>query len=376
MKATGIALLVVVALTVTGCFNMGDVNVPEIPKIPEPPYIDSDDAGDSSGPAAFPDLGQASPAAELGAENGVLFFAYDVMTYPGETTSLPVRIRDARTFSGITGVKVAYTKTSGRTGETETIGTAVTDRTGQAVLRVSQDREANYTFGVRVSAVPAGVSDDVLNVTPTRLLMVSRSVNTKFVAVSVDGSLVGTSLGSLLAGEDAPVLPGSSDLLNRLAGERKFTVLYIVSRPEQGNGRLKRWLMEHDFPIGPVLAIDLAGADHLPGLPALRQYYPGVMIGVAGDIETAREYLANAMTTFLIPRYDPDPEKMRKLANKIEELPDSQQLNVVSSWKEIEMAVFYNVRLRPETFAKRLEALADEIEEQQKLDRRREDEDD
>ncbi len=374
MKATGIALLVLVALTTFGCFNVGDVNIPEPPDVDI--RVNDGGSGDSSAPSVFPDIGHRSPAGELGAENGVLFYAYDVLTYPGEARSVAVRVLSARTFEGLGGVTIDFTRTNRRTGATETIGTAVTDRTGMATLPVKPNVAGNYTFDARIAAVPANISDDVLNVTPTSLLLAARGVNSKFVAVSVDDVLVESGLGSLLAGDEARPMAGASDVLNRMADELDCTVIYVVSRPEEANGRLKRWLAEHDCPIGPVLAIDLGGSRRASDLSALRRAYPDVMMGIGPDIDSAREYLANGMTTFMIPKYEADPDEMRDLAEDIEDLPDSQQLNVLGSWKEIEMAVFYTMRFKPGVYARRLDKLADEIEDQQKRDRRREDRDD
>ena len=229
MKATGIALLVLVALTVVGCFNVGDVNIPEPPDI----RINHGGSDDSSAPSVFPDVGRRSPASELGAENGVLFYAYDVLAYPGEALSVPVRVLSARTFEGLGGVTIDFTRTNRRTGATETIGTAVTDRTGMVTLPVKPSVEANYTLSARIAAVPANISDDVLNVTPTVLLLAARGVNTKFVAVSVDDALVEPGLGSLLAGDEARPMTSASDVLNRMADELNCTVIYVVSRPEE-----------------------------------------------------------------------------------------------------------------------------------------------
>ena len=48
----------------------------------------------------------------LGAENGVIFYAYDVLTYPNEPVELVVRVQMAKFLENVPGVTVGFHKGS------------------------------------------------------------------------------------------------------------------------------------------------------------------------------------------------------------------------------------------------------------------------
>ncbi len=358
MKAMRIVLLVLVVLTTVGCISIKG-------EIPEPPDIDirvNDDG--NSDPSILIDVGDNTDTSTLGAENGVLFYAYDALAYPQQQLTMTVRLVSSRTFEGLSGVSITFTQANYR------VGAATTDSHGMARLAVEPTERGDYTFVATITDVPANVADDVLAVTPTRALLTARNVDDKFIVVSVDNVLVRPSLGNLLAGENILPMPGASDALSRLAEEKECTVIYLVDRSEQMNGRLKYWLSDHGFPAGPVLAMKpgASGRGGTTGLTDLWRAYPGLIMGIGGDIVSMRAFLDNGMTAFLLPDYQADPDEMRDLADDIEYLPNSTRLSVVNSWQEIEGVVFHDIRRSAEEYAERLERLADEIEKMQKHD--------
>ena len=367
MKAMRIILLVLVSFTMVGCFNFEG-------NIPDPPDIDirvNQDTESSSGPGMVDDVGDnASTSRTLGAENGVLFYAFDILAYPMEERSLVVHLRNARPLRGLGGVTITFYQLG------KPIGNAVTDRNGVAQVSVRPRDPGDYMFTAEITAVPANVADNLLEVSPAPLLLVARPPEADFLVVDVDHTLVSTGLTDVLAGEDPRPMDDAADVLNRIAGTRGSTVIYLTATPEQSSGRLKRWLRDHGFPAGPVLVLDPDAAEdpfsrNGASLSGLRNAYPGVSRGIADKISAARAFLDNEMSAILLPHYQVDPHEMRDLAERIEDLPDSPWLSVVNSWRDIEVAILHELRFSPENYADRLDKLADEIEDQRRRDRRR-----
>ncbi len=360
MKATRIVLLIVVALAMCGCFHFENI------RIPDPPDVNIDVNDGEGGSAIDIDVGGQASANSLGAEKGVLFYAYDAMAYAEQEQQVVVRLVSARTFEGLAGATIAFAKDGRR------IADATTDANGFAGLTVKPRRPGDYTFTATIVAIPASLADEVLDVAPTQVMLIARDVEDKFLIVRVDDVLVRPSLADLLVGKPVQPAPDASDVLSRLAENEDCTVIYVTDRSEQMNGRLKYWLADNMFPAGPVLTMAASGRSS-SDLTDLQRAYPELAIGIAASASATRSFLDIGMTAFMIPRYQADPDDMRDLAEDIDEMPDTQHLSVVNSWREIEAAMLHGVRYTAETYADRLERLADEIEDQQERDRRDDD---
>jgi len=363
MRLAPIILLTAAAFAIAGC-DMGRGGSASPPL--NAPYDDSQ---------AWPEQTQAAEPSDLpsgddmlGAENGVIFLAYDVLAYPGQDLSLVAQAINARTGLGLSGVTVTFYQ-GGRE-----LGSDLTDRNGVASLPVRLAKAGDYTFIAKITDARANIADSVLGVTPAKLLVMARDVDAKFLVVDLDNTLVRNGLDDVLAGRWALPMDGSSGVVNRLADVKDCTVVYATAQAEHMTARLKDWLDEHDFPPGPVLAIDMdnPGSGRTSGVGDLRGAYPNVLIiGVPGRIAGALSLLDNDIATYLLPTYQANPDEMRRLAQEIQALPDVPQLSVVSSWPEIEAAVVHELRHSPRIFAENLHQLAEEIERRQKRDSRR-----
>ncbi len=373
MTSLRIALVLALALSVMGCTKKAKPAVSADKTVPSSGATADDDGG-----GGWTDLlktgAEVATRHVLGAEEGALFYAYDMLAYPSEPTKLTARIHDSRTLSAIAGVTVTFYK-----DEDALIGSAVTDEDGAATVEVVPNAVGDYYFSARITEVIGGLPKELLNVGPTPLLVATRDKDTSFIIVDLDHTVVDSSFLHVLAGSAKP-MADSQDVLGRLA--KRYSLIYMTHRPEEMGRSTKQWLIDKGFPRAPLLMSqksDLvrgSGTYKTERLAEILRAFPNVQIGIGDKISDTRAYLDNGLTAYLIPHYKRKPDDMREMADKIATLPQSDSLHVVNGWEEIEVGVFHNMAYPADRFIERLRRRADEIEWEDGEDDEDDDEDD
>ena len=339
----------------------------------EPPIVEEGAEGETG--ISLPEstdwrdlLEAAAGAAEritIGAEKGILFYAYDVLTYPGEQTELVARVHNARNLADIPGVTVTFFH-----NDTE-VGAAVTDGEGMARVDVLPDAAGDYYFTAKITNVTDEMPEGLLTVKPTLLVVSAREKETAFVVVDLDHTTVGSSFFTVLTGQAEPMADAQKVL--RAIG-KQYSLIYLTHRPEEMGITTKQWLIDHEFPRAPLLMAELrqsigsSGEFKTERIAEIREAFPGLAIGIGDKLSDAEAYLANDMTAYLIPHYDDDREDMRDMARQIDAMTQTDRLNVVDTWAEIEVGIFHKIAYPAAKYTQRLRRRADEIGRRQRDD--------
>ena len=308
----------------------------------------------------------------MDAEYGVLFYAFDTLAYPEKPVDVAARLQSAKNLNYLEGATIGFYQ-----GE-ELIGTAETDKDGYARISWTPPKAGQYEFTAQIVKPPEGDDyKDAVKVTASPLLVAARDKNAELAIVDLDYTVVGSSFLRVMIGGAEP-MPGSVNGMNKLAN--RYTIVYLTHRPDILTRKSKTWLTDNGYPRGPLLVSELkdvfgdSGKFKTAKLKAIRDSFPNVRIGIGDKLSDAQAYVDNGMTAYLIPHYKNKPKDMVKTAAAIRELKGRGRLHVVSSWDEIDAAVFRRQAFPPEAFANRLEADAKRLQATE--DRRKNSEDD
>jgi len=309
----------------------------------------------------------------LGAEKGIIFYAYDVLTYPNESVELVARVQLARFLEDIPGVTVGFYKGSGR------LGTADTDRYGRATLTWTPPKEGDYSLTAKIDAVPHKDYKDMLGVSRAPLLVAARSKKTPFVVIDLDHTVVGSSFFRVLVGGAKP-MTRSVRVTRAIA--KKYSIIYLTQRPTLLGRKSKQWLKDNGYPKGVLLLSELgkaladSGGFKTTRLTTIKKSFPGIQIGIGDKPSDAQAYVDNGMVAYLLPHYKEKHKSMREKAQQIRKLDDQGRLHVVKSWSQIEAGIFKAEQFPPDDFIRYLEQRAQTLERQEKERKEREKEED
>ena len=223
----------------------------------------------------------------LGAEKGVIFYAYDVLTYPNEPVELLARVQMAKFLEDVPGVTVGFYKGS------ELLGTAKTDGYGRAKLTWTPPKEGDYSLTAKIDDVPDKDLRDLLNVSPAPLLVAARSKETPFVVIDLDHTVVGSSFFRVLVGGAKP-MPRSVRVTRAIA--KKYSIIYLTQRPTLLGRKSKQWLKDKGYPFGVLLLSELGKALVDSGgfkslqLSTIKKSFPGIRIGI-GDKPSSSAFM-------------------------------------------------------------------------------------
>ncbi len=359
------------ALLLAGCFN---VNV-------EAPQFGNGGGGNGKGapsqlPAGNWDTAQGVMGAIFGAEQGLLFYAFDTLAYPNEPVDLSARVTTPA-LQPITGATIAFYD-----AKSQPLGSAVTDDDGTATIPWTAPKAGNFAFSSRIVSLPADVAKgkDIQAVSAAPLLVAARPKNSKFVVIDLDHTVVASSFWRVLLGGGKPA-DDSVRVTKRIAG--KYNLIYLTHRPDLLTRKSKDWLTEHGYPPAPLLvstvksALGGSGEFKTAKLKEIMECYPAVEIGIGDKISDAQAYVDNGLIAYLLPHYDEeDSKEMRKLAKEIRSLRDGAKIQVVSDWRQIEAGMFGGRRYAPKAFADSLVSRAAQIDREREAEKKREKQDD
>jgi len=335
---------------------------------PAPDTDDEDDAEDSSLPVDIPTgtdwrelLESGAMTAgriALGAEQGFLFYTYDMLTYPGENAELVARIHDGKRLDGLPDVTVTFYH------DEQEIGSVVTDADGKAAVTILPEEVGDYFFTAAITDAPEDLGEEILAIPPTLLMVSAREKKTPFVVVDLDHTVVHSSFLHVLLGRAEP-MADSQEVLARIA--ERYSLLYLTHRPEEMSRTTKQWLIDQGFPRAPLIMSRLdqvltgSGSYKQTRLQDVRKAFPEVAIGIGDKLSDAEAYLANGMKAYLIPHYKREVDDMLEMADRLDEMTRSDRLNVVDTWQEVEVGIFHNITFPVETYVARLRRRAEEM---------------
>lgn len=360
----GLGVAFVAACHLAGCVNV-QVKAPSLNS-----GAGSSSQGTPSPPSQLPPPGEAggirgivasAAGSILGAERGVIFYAYDTLAYPHQSVHLAARAQSAENLKGLIGARIGFFN-----GQSRLVGDAYTGPGGHAIVSWTPPGEGNFNFTARILAAPEGAKQhkEITEVTPAPLLVAARDKETPFVVIDLDRTIVQSGFWRVLLG-GAKVAPDSVEVVNRIAGQ--YAVIYLTHRPDLLTSRSKSWLREHGYAPGPLLVSDLGAAFGDSGrfktakLAAIREAFPNVAIGIGDRVSDAQAYAANGLTAYLLVRYKSKPQDMRRLAGQIRQLGGNGRIQVVSGWREVEAGIFHGRRFPPEAYADWLYRHADSV---------------
>jgi len=305
----------------------------------------------------------------LASEHGVLFYAFDTLAYPGQPVDLAARAQAVKNMKGIKGLTVSFVE-----GD-EPVAVATTDGNGLAKVSWTPPKEGDYKLKAVITGRPEGVSEDVLKVSPSPLLVAARDKESEFVVIDLDHTVVDSSFFHVLLGNPTP-MAGSVDVAKRIS--ESYSIIYLTHRPDLLARKSKDWLARHKYPDGPLLVSELRDAFGDSGkfktakLKAVKKSYGNVKIGIGDKLSDAQAYVDNGLIAYLIPHYKEKPDDMQKMAGSIRKLDGRGRLNVVDGWREIEMGVFKGRKYNPSAYAGRLDRRAKQLAREQRRRREKE----
>jgi hypothetical protein len=196
------------------------------------------------------------------------------------------------------------------------LGEALTDRHGNAAIRIDAEALDDPEFGALASVFGASLwgTGRVFEMDRGRVAVI----------VDVDHTIARTDYRALLFspfdGKSQPI-PNSQAVLNKLAED--FAIVYLTGRPRAMQAKTREWLASNDYPPGPlVVASELRDAARngkfkLRMLAHLQTKWPNLLIGVGDRPSDARAYGANQMLALVIA-----PREIEKVGPHALLMPD------------------------------------------------------
>ncbi len=286
-------------------------------------------------------------------EGEYLFTAFDAIALPGERVELRARLQMGDLLESRGGCVVRFLR------DGQLYKAAETADDGIAVVTFVPEKPGAYRFTAELS--PNGFPD--VPPPPQELLVACRKSDEPTIIVDLDKTLVASGFHLVLIGEPEP-MPDSPKVMQRLA--EKHSVIYLTHRPDCFGPKSKAWLGKHNYPTGPVLLSDIGGffsgsaAFKTKAIRQLCSRFKNIQIGIGDKVSDAKSYHENGIRAFLIlgvPQVA-TAEQLRTLAKSLETLPD--QVQVVTSWSQIENVLFGNKSFPRSKMQRELEKKAEE----------------
>lgn len=303
----------------------------------------------------------------LGADKGVRFIAYDVIALPGRSVELRADLTTAKSFRDIENAQIGFFFNN------QLLDTAVTDDGGRAVVTWLPPGLGDYSIVAQILAPPTDTKKvDMIQVEPFTMLVMVRDANTPFVVIDLDYTLVGSSFTDVLAGRGEP-MADSVEVTHRLAQD--YSIIYLTHRPEVMALTSRQWLAKQGYPTGVLLSSTMtqmvlgSGRYKTDRLATLAQLFPNLKIGIGDKVSDAKAYLKNRMMACFIPHITADEaDELKDAAKEIRSFGRYSNIHVVSSWRQVEAAIYDNQSFPPVEYAKMLEKRAKELEAAEKDD--------
>jgi hypothetical protein len=270
----------------------------------------------------------------FGNDSPYLLHAFDVLCVPGQDVRIRARLQGGAFLNDQEDRPLVFRGPEG------SVRQARTDDEGYAEIGYRPEEPGEYRFTVEI--VPAEGEDERLP-SPAELLVACRRPQTPVAVIDLDGTLVASGFDKVLVGDPNP-MPRSVEVMQRVA--QHYTVVYLTHRTDHFGPKSRRWLEDHDYPLGPLLLSKtgdlLTGSEEYKArrLGNLRSQFERVEVGVGDRFSDARVYLDQGMRSVLVVHLDgfDEADDLRDRASDLDDLPEG--VLIATDWREVEKAIF------------------------------------
>jgi len=260
--------------------------------------------------------------------NVYFFTANDCLVLPAQTAELQAQFRSGDFLQPQPGYSVRFFH------QARLFKAALTDDAGQATVTFTPDTPGDYLFQAALAPLELGEMPPE----PSEFIVTCRQADELLMIVDLDKTIVASGFQAVMMGDALP-MPHAAAVLSDLA--RNHTVVYLTHRPDLFGPKSKAWLLEHDFPRGPLLLSTLrtfikgSGAYKTMMLQDIRSRFTRVEIGIGDKISDALTYHEMGMQAFLIMPIPEEltPEQRDTLIEQLQTLPN--EIQVVQDWTQI-----------------------------------------
>ena len=230
-------------------------------------------------------------------EKKAFLTGYDVLAQPGDTVSLQAKAEKASKFRfrpDIDDELVEFYR------DGKLIGSGKTDDDGKATVQYKVEAAGRFTVEARFpekskyAAEPAPILVDVCD------------AKTEFIVCDIDHTIADISWAKFVVrkNEDVPALPGSPEVLGRVA--KRCKIIYITARDDTFTRKTRDWMALRKFPAGPVFFWDFLGKklSHTKyktrQIAAIKKRFPNLVAGMGDRVGDAKAYLANGLKAVIV----------------------------------------------------------------------------
>jgi hypothetical protein len=288
----------------------------------------------------------------LGTGGEYLFTVSDALAAPNQAVRLRARLQAGDFLAGRQGRIVRFW----RDGALYKL--AQTDDDGAASVTFTPTAAGDYVFLAEVA--PIGLAGKP---PPPRALRVAcRRAETPVCIVDLDKTLVASGFQAVLVGRPEP-MPDSPRVMGRIAEDH--TIVYLTHRPRHFGPKTKAWLRQHAYPAGPVLLSTVGGflsgsGEYKARMLAELKRRHSLRIGIGDKVSDAAAYHRHGLRAFLVSP-PPGPQvpaaDIAAFADELATLPEGVQ--VVTSWAQIEKALYGGATFPRGQAERRLRELAE-----------------
>ena len=287
----------------------------------------------------------------LGTQSTYLFTVMDSVALPAEQVQLKTQLLAGDFLKPQAGYIVKFY----RNGQLFKI--TQTDQRGLAQVNFQPTQPGNYHFTAKVH--PVGLSAEPP--APRELVVCCREPDTPIILVDMDKTIVATGFHTVLIGNPAP-MPDSAAVLNDISTEN--TLIYLTHRPDYFGPKSKGWLIEHNYPKGPVLmstvSTFLKGSKVYKSemIQTLKEKFHNIRFGIGDKISDGLAYHENSIPAIVIIQPPPAAaqSELKKLIDALTPLPETT--HVVTNWAQIDKILAGVDSFPPSRMIKKLENLA------------------
>jgi hypothetical protein len=294
----------------------------------------------------------------VGSDEGYLFYAADAITPPGREVTLTARLQYGTFLRDLEEHQITFLLNGKEYAKT------LTGDEGIARASFRPEATGNYQFKVHA---PTREKDDGQKIELADLFVACRERDVPIAVIDLDRTIVASSFKEVLMGDPQP-MPDSARVLQRLAADH--TLIYLTHRPDYFGTKSKRWIRNHNYPLGPLYLseagefFDGSSDFKTAKLKEFRREFPNLRIGIGDKISDIESYLRVKMRPIMIVNLraidTTDADDLRDYADELGSLP--ADVDMVNTWADAEKVLYNRARFPRTAMQKKLRDMARQIE--------------